>query len=321
MEKLSRFCINPVFLKELRTVVRNRKLSVTLMVYNTILGLVGTVALYVIFYLSGSSNMSEDVVMILYLMLTLIEFFLICFAIPAYTAGSISGEREKQTLDILLTTPLKPASIALGKLMSGIGTIVLLVISSLPILALVFTIGGISIGDIALYMLFIVITAFYVGSFGVLFSAKFKKTAISTVFTYATLIFMGIGTCVVILVAKLVGQMWLENMHALGKYTQIYDADLGYGVLLLMINPGVTWASLAMNALGSRSMFSEIIGEFGTIPTWIINWWFYISSGIQIIISFFVIKLAGRRLNPLLAKNRKRKIKKKKEEVTRTEEQ
>ena len=310
MEKIKKISINPVFLKELKSIVRNKKLSLTLMTYNLILGLVGTVALYVIFYVSGSSSVNAETVMVLYLILTLIEFFLICFAIPAYTSGSISGEREKQTLEILLTTPMSPTSIAMGKLLSGIGTIFLLVLSSAPILALVFTIGGISAGDIALYMLFILITAIYVGSIGVYFSARFKKTSLATVFTYATLISLGIGTCILMLLFRYVGELYLEGLYDAGKLLNYPDPpDLGYGVLILMLNPGVTWGSLALQGLGGTNTFYEIISEFGTVPRWIITYWFYISVAVQLLLSALIIRRAGARLNPIKVRKKKKKAK------------
>ena len=313
MENIKKFSLNPVFLKELKGIVRNKKLCLTLMTYNIIMGLVGTVALYVIFYLSGSNNVNAETVMGLYLILTLIEFFLICFAIPAYTSGSISGEREKQTLEILLTTPMSTTSIAMGKLLSGMSTILLLVISSMPVLALVFTIGGISFGDIALYMLFILVTSIYVGSIGVYFSARFKKTSLATVFTYATLIFLGIGTCIVTLLVRYLGQLYLEGLFDAGKLVQYREMDLGYGVLMLMVNPGVSWGSLAMQGLGGSNTFYEIITEFGTVPQWIITYWFYISMAVQLLLSAIIIKRAGVRLDPTKVKNKNRIKRKRKE--------
>jgi ABC-type transport system involved in multi-copper enzyme maturation permease subunit len=39
---------------------------------------------------------------------------------PVFSAGAVSGERERQTLDLLLVTTLRPGTILWGKLLSGL---------------------------------------------------------------------------------------------------------------------------------------------------------------------------------------------------------
>ena len=39
---------------------------------------------------------------------------------PVFSAGSVTGERERQTLDLLLTTLVTPGQILFGKLVSGL---------------------------------------------------------------------------------------------------------------------------------------------------------------------------------------------------------
>ena len=39
---------------------------------------------------------------------------------PAFTTGAISLEREKQTLDLLVTTPLSTLGMVIGKLFSAL---------------------------------------------------------------------------------------------------------------------------------------------------------------------------------------------------------
>ncbi|MBK8024641.1 MAG: hypothetical protein IPK19_25260 [Chloroflexi bacterium] len=55
-----------------------------------------------------------------------IELILILFIAPAFTAGAITGERERQTYDLLQTTLLSKATFVIGKLESALGYIVLL---------------------------------------------------------------------------------------------------------------------------------------------------------------------------------------------------
>ena len=62
---------------------------------------------------------------------------------PAFVAGAIAEEKEKQTLDFLLATDLRNREIVLGKLASRLGNLALLVLAGLPILSLMEMLGGV----------------------------------------------------------------------------------------------------------------------------------------------------------------------------------
>ena len=64
--------------------------------------------------------------------------------VPVRTASSISGEKERQTFDIMMTTNMTPFSIIIGKVMTAIVQSMLFVFASMPIMALSFIIGGMS---------------------------------------------------------------------------------------------------------------------------------------------------------------------------------
>ena len=76
------------------------------------------------------------------------QTLLVVFLAPAFTAGAISLEREKQTLDLLATTPISSLAIVLGKLASALTFVFLLILSSIPLTALVFMFGGVSPDDL-----------------------------------------------------------------------------------------------------------------------------------------------------------------------------
>ena len=50
----------------------------------------------------------------LYTFVSSIEFIMLLFIMPALTASSISGERERQTLELMLTTTMEPRDMVLG---------------------------------------------------------------------------------------------------------------------------------------------------------------------------------------------------------------
>ena len=93
---------------------------------------------------SASAEIGRSVFSALIMLLTLIVLVLA----PASTAGAISLEREKQTLDLLTTTPISSLAIILGKLLSALSWVFLLLLASIPVAALVFTFGGVGPEDL-----------------------------------------------------------------------------------------------------------------------------------------------------------------------------
>ena len=89
--------------------------------------------------ISASAEIGRTLFSALIMLLTLIVLVLA----PASTAGAISLEREKQTLDLLTTTPISSLAIILGKLLSALSWVFLLLLASIPVTALVFTFGGV----------------------------------------------------------------------------------------------------------------------------------------------------------------------------------
>ena len=98
--------INPVLRNESKLSVRTPRFSLMLLVYIAVLS-VGTLIFY--------SNYSSDVyasginpqgAVTLYIIMAVIQAILLMFIVPSLTSTSICSEREKQTLDILLSTRL-----------------------------------------------------------------------------------------------------------------------------------------------------------------------------------------------------------------------
>ena len=67
----------------------------------------------------GVSSIQYSSFMELYEFVTSMEFILLMFIVPAVTASAISGERERQTLDLMLTTRMSAGQIVTGKLLSA----------------------------------------------------------------------------------------------------------------------------------------------------------------------------------------------------------
>ena len=73
-----------------------------------------------------------------------IELFLVTFIAPAFTAGAISGERERQTYDLLKTTLLPARALIVGKMTSALSYVFLLLLAAIPLQSIAFLFGGVT---------------------------------------------------------------------------------------------------------------------------------------------------------------------------------
>ena len=186
---------NPVYKRECMVSARSFKLALVLLVFNGILALVALLNMYsALAQVRLTAEVQYTGFLDLYMFVASLKFLMLILIMPAMTAGSISGERERQTLDLMLTTCMTPADIVLGKLEAALGTMFLMVVSSLPILAMVFVYGGVTASDLLLLVCCFFAAAVFMGSIGLCCSALFRRTTAATVAAYAVTAVLTAGT-------------------------------------------------------------------------------------------------------------------------------
>lgn len=186
---------NPIIVKELRSRMRGGRAFATLTGMLLLLGGV-SYALYQMVVINSrytSMPLSPQVGQTLFAGLVFLELMLVCGITPAVTAGAISGEEEKQTYEMLLATPLRPASILWGKLVSAMSYIFLLLFAAVPMASLVFIFGGVTAREMVKALVVLIITALLFGVLGIFLSALFKRTGRATVVSYVIVLAMLIG--------------------------------------------------------------------------------------------------------------------------------
>lgn len=186
------FWNNPVHAKEFRQRFRSPKTvwimcSYLFVVGAILLGFIYIESLHRPYFVPGENRE-------FFIAFSVLQIVLIGFMAPGLSAGAISGERERQTLNILLTTQLSPLSIVTSKLISSISFIALLIFMSLPLYSFVFLFGGISPEQIIRVFLFYAVNIFFFGSMGLFCSTWIKRTGVSTVTAYGFAFFIGAGT-------------------------------------------------------------------------------------------------------------------------------
>ncbi len=187
--------VNPVVIKELRSRMRGGRAFATL---TAVLFSLGAFS-YAIYRMAAvtarysSTPMSPLIGQLVFGCLAFLELMIICIITPAITAGAISGEKEKLTYEMLLATPLHPASILWGKLLSALSYVFLLIFAAIPLASLVFIFGGVALRDMFKALVILVSTAVMLGVIGLFMSTLLGRSGRATAVTYAIVLLMLLG--------------------------------------------------------------------------------------------------------------------------------
>ncbi|AMV40127.1 ABC transporter permease [Planctomyces sp. SH-PL62] len=173
---------NPVLNRELMTTLRAPQAFVLQFAYVAALGAL------VYFYWpagdDGSRMVGPGVARRLYDIFFLGQFCLVALLAPTFAAGSITGEKERKTYEMLLVSPLRPHTILIGKLFSSLGYLVILILSSLPLMILCYLLGGLLLSEIARSYLVLVLAAGTFGLLSIACSSGFARTSSALVVSY-----------------------------------------------------------------------------------------------------------------------------------------
>ena len=110
---------------------------------------------------------------------------------PVFSAGSVTSERERETLDLLLTTTITPWQILWGKLLSGLR--VSTVLTGFLVFPLILAFAFVpeyyrNFPSILAYLVIILLTCLTTSMIGLACSCVFRKTSISLLATYSLVV-------------------------------------------------------------------------------------------------------------------------------------
>src|SRR5436190_8178182 len=112
-----------------------------------------------------------------------LQLGLVALLAPIFTAGAITQEKDSQTYDILLSTPLTNGQIVLGSLLSRLFFVLALLISGIPIFSITQLFGGVAISSIVLSFAIAAATTFVMGALAMAI-ATFKVGTRRTIFSF-----------------------------------------------------------------------------------------------------------------------------------------
>ena len=293
---------NPILKKEIKVGSRSVKYVILLLLYNVILSIA---ALFIMVSVNSSYYYTGTIEVRNYMDLfkdaCWIQFFMIVILVPVITAPQIAGERERQTLDMLLTTPLTKKSIITGKVISSTGIIMLFVISSVPILSLMLTYGGVN----WIYLLVTVVVLFVhclmFGNISIFSSVVTKKTVPAIVLSYVLEAMMLVTPAVLLFIKNMLSHLY--------ETTQLDMGWMDYLNFILLPNPIIGFYRYMENLCGSErgiQYFTRgVWQENAFLQDFLNNYWVIVNLLIELAIAYLFWRLAAAKLEPLPKKKRK----------------
>ncbi len=199
-KRMRTFWANPVVTRDLRVRMRGSKSYWHQAFY---LGLLGVLALAGYGTAVGSSAGQPGGISAVEVQRQLQAFYyfifftlaaLITLIAPALTAVSITTERQRLSLDLLVTTPLSASEMLVGKMISSVAFLALLLALSLPASALCVILGGATLGDVVRVYLLLAVDGLVMAAIGLAVSCSVRASLPALVWSYLLVIVLIILT-------------------------------------------------------------------------------------------------------------------------------
>jgi ABC-2 type transport system permease protein len=229
--RLRDFCIalqSPILIREMRVMLRGLKFFISLFILLMVLAAV----LFVAALGAAASRGGTDTAALGHILYWAFAFALsivVVFLVPAFTCTAITDEREGRTLEMLLTTTIRPWAVIWGKLLSSLLVIMLFLCASLPMVTICFLFGGISPWDLAVLYIAVFVGTVVVSSVSLAVSAHCKESKSAVVVSYA------LTMLIVLLVSLVVGVIGASLGSREGLTLAIMLSELKFSQQILAI--------------------------------------------------------------------------------------
>lgn len=266
---------NPIILKELRSRMRGWRAFAILTFYLLVVS-----SFIILIYATYVSNRTvyspsaEEIGKVILNTMVVLQVFMIMFTTPAFTAGAIVGERERQTFDILRTTLVSEQALVNGKLASALAYVLLLIAAAIPIESIAFLVGGVEWAEIIISQLLLIVGALTYALVGLYFSTVTKSTVAATVSSFGTIMAFTFALPILVFFfmtffslnfSSWMGSAFTETIFIyIGLF--LASANLPASLItseLILLNEATLWA------------FKTSVGAYGaSLTIWVLSPWY-----------------------------------------------
>jgi ABC-type transport system involved in multi-copper enzyme maturation permease subunit len=218
---------NPVTVKELRSRMRGRRAYLVLTGYLLLMSAFITFV-YLVYAAAADQPFGPNprqAGKTVFAAVVGVQALLVIFIGPSFTAGAISGEKERQTYNLLRTTLLPARSFVTGKLLSALSYVFLLILTAIPLQSIAFILGGVSLTEVLIAELLIFVSAVAFALIGLFFSAVMRSTLLASVSTFATSLFLTFGLpAIALIILPLASVFFTGGIPPLLEVILVYTA-------------------------------------------------------------------------------------------------
>ena len=242
--------MNALIMSELRQRIRGRRWWILLGIwFFVLLGLIVLIRQALVSdAVYGDPSEESRIGLIMFASLALLVLGLACLVVPALTATSINGERDRGTLAILQATALRPWQIVGAKFAAALITTAAFLAVTIPIALWCIAEGGVGIGKMAAVYLTLFGVSFVLLAGAMAASAVVRRPALSAVLAYGFAGFLTVGTLILYGIS-------MATVH----YPMNEEPDYGARWLILAPNPFVVLADAAPASRGDE--FDDPLGS------------------------------------------------------------
>lgn len=267
----TQFIANPVIGRELRVRVRLRQGYRLQAAYLMFMLLV--VALAYDSVVSDPNNLRNPFA----LQRALVEFYyvvqsaiitLIVLIAPALTANAITLERERKTMELLLTAPLTARQLLTGKLVASFAFVILLLALTMPVSAVCVLLGGTSFGDLIRAYVIVAFSTATLCAIALFTSAYARNSTLAVVWSYVRVGALLLLTLILVALQASfsgagggVGVRLLFPVTLFNPFVALYAADAEVDLVYFKLP---SWAvAVIVNLLAIRLLLTGAVRKVG----------------------------------------------------------
>ena len=251
-------------------------------------------------YTFGGMNANDmaDFGQIAFIIIAIVHASLVLLLSATASAAEISGEKQRQTIDLLVCSQMTPGEIIVGKLFSSFSYTILISLVMLPVYAILYLFGGINpLAIVTVYALMLFFGC-VLSSLALWFSSVYSKSAAAILMTLLVVFIICGGNGLLELLVRFV-DMILQQLHVI-SYPDSYNSSYTDIPWVLQFNP-VTFIILVVGLCFDAVTIPD--NSNGELIEYIITLVF--TPVFCALVTWFSIRMAKKHINPYKANPRK----------------
>ncbi|HJQ67379.1 MAG TPA: ABC transporter permease subunit [Blastocatellia bacterium] len=254
---------NPILIKEMRTRMRGKLAFFVLTTYVFVLS--GVILLYFLGTRGAPPAVFNQAGFWLTFVLMIVQMVLICLVAPTFSASAISSEREQETFDLLVASLARPSTIVVGKVGAALSYLLVILLGSMPVVALAYSLGGVALRDLAISYLLMLVACIAFCSISFLWSCVIRRGVMAIMMSLVSVFFL-------VVVLPLLGLAFMGLTVNFGGGGGPSQTVVNIVFLMLRINPFASIAYLLIPGIPKPQGL-----WLSGIPFWVSQMLFYLT--------------------------------------------